>query len=85
MDRNVEKHDVKSWKGDYTFENPDSYQDGYGWDLWLQYEDGSVEKFKGSGTDIDKLTPEQFDDFVKDVYRFAEEKIGDVEPKQCSE
>src|SRR5699024_6573910 len=63
----LKAYDVQSWKKDYTFENSDTYEDGYIWRLWLQYEDGTVEKHKGKGTDRDKITPDNFDDFVKDL------------------
>lgn len=52
----LKKHNVQKWKDDYTFESPDSYQDGYGWQLWLQFEDGTVEKHKGSSTKKEKIT-----------------------------
>ena len=63
----LRSYDVQSWKKDYTFEDSDTYEDGYIWRLWLQYEDGTVEKHKGKGTDRDKITPDNFDDFVKDL------------------
>jgi len=31
----LHKHHIQDWKEDYTFESPDSYQDGYGWQPWL--------------------------------------------------
>lgn len=71
----LEQHNVQNWKDDYTFENPDSYQDGYGWQLWLQFEDGTVEKHKGSGTKKDKITPENFNEFVKELTDFVEGKL----------
>src|SRR5699024_10054069 len=63
----LRSYDVHSRKKEYTFEDSDTYEDGYIWRLWLQYEDGTVEKHKGKGTDRDKITPDNFDDFVKDL------------------
>lgn len=73
----LHKHHIQDWQEDYTFENPDSYQDGYGWQLWLQFKDGTVEKHKGSGTNPDKVTPDNFDDFAKELHEFMDEKIND--------
>ena len=64
----LNKHHIQNWQKDYTFENPDSYQDGYGWQLWLQFKDGTVGKHKGSGTNPDKMTPDNFDDFAKELH-----------------
>lgn len=75
----LEKYDVQSWKSDYTFEDPDSYVDGYSWSLWLQYEDGTVEKHTGEGTDVENLTPEKFRPFVEELTKFVEEKLSDSE------
>lgn len=70
----LKKYDVQAWKLDYTFEDPETYEDGYSWNLWLQYADGSVQKFGGSGTDVDKLTPENFNGFGKELHEFVEAK-----------
>lgn len=73
----LKKYNVQKWKDDYTFESPDSYQDGYGWQLWLQFEDGTVEKHKGSGTKKDKVTPDNFNEFSKELRSFIEGKLKD--------
>ena len=70
-------YDMQSWKKDYTFEDSDTYEDGYIWRLWLQYEDGTVEKHKGEGTDRDKITPSIFDDFVKDLNYIVDKHFND--------
>src|SRR5690625_1645094 len=75
----LERHEVQSWERDYTFEDPDSYQDGYSWRLWLQFEDGTVEKHSGEGTDVEKLTPNNFREFVNELESFVEEKLQDEE------
>lgn len=68
------KYDVQEWKTDYTFEDPGTYEDGYSWKLWLQFEDGTVEKHSGEGTDVEKLTPDNFREFAKELRSFVEEK-----------
>jgi len=72
----LKKYDVQDWKDDYTTENPDTYEDGYGWQLWLQYEDGTVEKHGGTGTTVEKVTPENFQDFKTELSTFMDEKIS---------
>ncbi|MEI3614672.1 hypothetical protein [Pseudogracilibacillus sp. SO30301A] len=75
----LEKYDVQEWKTDYTFEDPGTYEDGYSWKLWLQFEDGTVEKHSGKGTDVKKLTPDNFREFAKDLGNFVEEKLKEME------
>lgn len=74
----LEMYDVQDWEKDYTIEDPDSYEDGYSWDLWLQFEDGTVEKHGGAGTD-DRITPENYDAFFEDLQTFVEERTEDNE------
>lgn len=71
----LEKYDVQSWEKDYTFEDPDTYQDGYSWSLWLQFEDGTVEKHSGEGTDVEKLTPKNFREFARELTKFVEVEL----------
>lgn len=72
----LEKYNVQDWKKDYTFENPNSYLDGYSWSLMLQYEDGTVEKHRGQGTKKGKITPENFDGFLMELKKFVDERLG---------
>src|SRR5699024_11722442 len=37
----LEKYNVQDWKEDYSYEDPSSYEDGYAWSLYLQFEDGT--------------------------------------------
>ncbi|GLO67434.1 MULTISPECIES: hypothetical protein [Oceanobacillus] len=71
----LEKHNVQNWEEDYTFEDAETYEDGYSWRLWLQYEDGTIEKHGGKGTDIVKLTPDNFTAFVDELREFEKRKI----------
>ena len=73
----LRSYDVQSWKKDYTFKDSDTYEDGYIWRLWLQYEDGTVEKHKGEGTDRDIITPSIFDYFVKDLNYIVDKHFND--------
>lgn len=72
----LSKYQVQGWEHDYTTEDPDSYQDGYGWSLMLQFEDGTVETYKGEGTN-DAILPAHFDEFVNELTDFADERLGE--------
>jgi len=71
----LETYDVQEWKDDYTTEDPASYQDGVGWNVWLQYEDGTVQSHKGSGSGLEQITPEGFADFFNALEKFVEEHL----------
>lgn len=70
----LEEYNVQDWKKDYTVENPEDYEDGFSWRLWLQFEDGTVEKHGGSGTE-DGITPENFDGFFTELNEFVSGKL----------
>lgn len=78
----LKKYEVQDWESDYTFEDAESYEDGYSWRLWLQFEDGTVERYSGKGTDKEKLTPENFDDFAQELYQFQQDKVTEVKEEQ---
>ncbi len=60
--------------------DPTTTDDGVGWSLYLQFEDGTVEKHKGSGTAMKSITPENFDDFFNELSDFVDERLeGDNE------
>ena len=71
----LEKYDIQKWKDDYTTEDPDSYEDGYGWLLLLQFEDGTVEKYRGTGPLKDEVIPDNFDAFGNELEDFINEQI----------
>lgn len=77
----LERYEVQSWKSDYTYQQINTYQDGYSWKLWLQYEDGSVERHGGNGTDKEKLTPDNFSNFAAALYQFVDERLAEVAGK----
>lgn len=66
----LEKYNVQEWKEDYSFEDPSTYEDGYGWNLYLQFQDGTVERHKGSGTLKKNIIPEQFSEFFNELNKF---------------
>ncbi|GAA0306467.1 hypothetical protein GGQ92_001805 [Gracilibacillus halotolerans] len=72
----LEKYDVQNWERDYTFEDPETYEDGYSWRLWLQFEDGTVEKHKGAGTSKKEITPENFEEFSKELRQLVNASLG---------
>lgn len=73
----LEKYDVQDWEKDYTFEDPETYEDGYSWRLWLQFEDGTVEKHKGAGTSKKEVTPENFEEFSTELRQLVNASLGD--------
>ena len=73
----LEKYEVQDWKEDYTFEDPSTYEDGTSWHLFLQYEDGTIEQHGGSGTDEEKIKPDSFDAFIKEIADFVDERINE--------
>lgn len=72
----LEKYSVQKWKENYTTQSPDSYTDGDGWRLLLQFEDGTIETHGGQGT-RDDIFPEEFDKFAEELYQLAKEILGD--------
>lgn len=73
----LEKYNVQDWKEDYSIEDPSSYEDGYGWSLLLQFEDGTVAEYGGSGPFKKEITPNHFDDFFQELNDFVEERLGE--------
>src|SRR5699024_11619201 len=59
----LEKYNVQDWKEDYSYEDPSSYEDGYAWSLYLQFEDGTVERHKVTGSFAVESTPENYKDY----------------------
>lgn len=76
--RILKEYNVQKWKEDYTTEDSDTYDDGYGWLLLMQFEDGTVEKYKGSGPLKMDIIPENFDDFALELEEFIDKKINEV-------
>lgn len=70
------KYNIQDWKEDYTTEDPATFDDGAGWKLLLQFEDGSTEAHGGEGT-TDKIFPKEFDAFVEEIDQLAKEILGE--------
>lgn len=73
----LETYNVQDWKKDYSYEDLSSYQDGSGWSLYLQFEDGTVEVHRGFGSFAGEIIPENFDDFFSELSSFVDERLGD--------
>lgn len=71
----LETYNVQGWKDDYTTEDLASYDDGVGWNVWLQYEDGTVQSHKGSGSGLVQMTPEGFNDFFNELEKFVNKHL----------
>lgn len=69
----LKEYDVQNWRKRYSDTNDD--EDGYGWKLILQYTDGSIEQHSGSGTDMKKITPNNFYPFTKDLAEIVEKEL----------
>ena len=44
--------------------------------------ENTVERYSGKGTDKEKLTPENFDDFAQELYQFQQDKVTEVNEEQ---
>ena len=72
----LEKYDIQNWQHYYSnVKDTTSYEDGASWSLWLQYDDGSVEIFRGEGTFWKDITPDNYQSFVNELTEFVEERI----------
>jgi len=73
----LEEYNVQDWKEDYSYEDSSSYEDGYAWSLYLQFEDGTVERHEGTGSFAKEITPENYNDFSQALNDFVEERLKD--------
>lgn len=67
----LDNHEVQTWDKKYS-SDANAYEDGYSWQLLLQYEDGTVEKYEGNEEDE---VPTDFNKLAKELRDFADEKI----------
>lgn len=74
----LEKYNVQAWEENYTTADPDEYDDGYGWMMLLQFEDGTIERYQGKGPDKEDVVPENFDDFTEEMEAFKNEKMKEA-------
>lgn len=63
-----DKYEVLSWQNYYSnVKDHHSYEDGSSWKLLVQYEDGTIETFRGSGTRFSDIIPENYTDFMNEL------------------
>lgn len=71
-----EQYDVLEWQNYYSdVKDYHSYEDGGSWSLVVQYEDGTIEEFRGEGTT--DITPDNYSDFMSDLKSYVAEHIDD--------
>src|SRR5690625_3584638 len=71
-----ERYDVLEWQNYYSdVKDYHSYEDGGSWSLVGQYEDGTIEEFRGEGTT--DITPDNYSDLKSDLKRYVAEHIDD--------
>lgn len=73
----LEKYRVQNWQEDYTHKDVLANEDGYSWSLWIQFEDGTVEKHGGSWPSKKDVIPENFSDFADALKEFVETKLDE--------
>ena len=69
----LEQYEVP-WDKEYSPGHTDANEDGYSWQLLLQYEDGTVEKHEG--TEEDEMPPE-FNDVAEKLRDFVDDRLED--------
>ncbi len=72
------KYDIQSWKEDYSDNKNSNNEDGYGWVLYLEYADRTVERHFGTGMYRKDVIPENFDAFIKEITNFVDNKKADL-------
>lgn len=74
----IEKYEVLAWKGHYGEKYGSEVSDGGGWNLIIQFDDGTINFVTGNDTSEEKNTPEGHKDFIEDMVKF----INSKEPNQ---
>lgn len=68
-----EKHNVLSWNHYYAnVKDYHSYEDGVSWRILVQYADGTIETFRGQGTQFNEITPENYNDFMNELENYVD-------------
>lgn len=71
-----ERYDVLDWQNYYSdVKDYHSYEDGSSWSLVVQYEDGTIEEFRGEGTT--NITPDNYSDFMNELKDYVAEHLDD--------
>lgn len=68
----LDNNNILDWNAVYSVDA--EYEDGYGWVMYIQYSDGTVNRFIGSGPVKDSVIPENFDVFVEEMITFIKAK-----------
>jgi hypothetical protein len=66
----LDAHNVQKWPDEPAPESDAA--DGYSWQLWLQYEDGSVQRYEGNEA---TEKPEEFEAFSSELREYAAERM----------
>lgn len=73
-----EKYNVLDWQNYYSnVKDYHSYEDGAYWKLVVQYADGTIEIFRGSGTDFDEIIPHNYYDFMNQLGEYVSRHLND--------
>lgn len=71
-----EQYDVLHWQNYYSnVKDYHSYEDGASWRLVVQYEDGTIEIFRGEGTSFAGITPDHYTDFMNELGKYVNEHL----------
>lgn len=63
-----EKYNVLSWQNYYSnVKDYHSYEDGASWRVLVQYEDGTIETFRGEGKSFEGILPDNYNDFMNEL------------------
>src|SRR5699024_363401 len=68
----LDRYNVNEWEHKYNTPDAKADGDGFGWSLWLQFKDGTVQKHEGKEED---LVPDNFDDFAKELHEFIGQMV----------
>lgn len=67
-----ETYDVLNWQNYYSdVKDYHSYEDGASWSLTVQYDDGTIEKFRGEGMSFSDIVPDNYPDFMKELETYV--------------
>ncbi|MBC1492224.1 hypothetical protein [Listeria booriae] len=75
----IKENNIQSWKEDYSNIPKSDYEDGYGWVLYLEYADRTVERHSGSGIAKSEVVPKNFNSFVEEITNFVNSKKTDLD------
>lgn len=72
-----EQYDVLHWQNYYSnVKDFHSYEDGASWRVVVQYEDGTIEIFRGEGTRFEEIIPDHYTNFMNELWEYVNGHIG---------